>query len=111
MFFRGAALGVGGLGALVFVVLAGCGSSKRAGNGGECFVAADCQEPLVCVEQKDKTRRCTENIDSIVGEVPPEAGPPKPDAGEVEGGTDGGGPTSEPDAGQPEPKDSGSTDQ
>jgi hypothetical protein len=108
MFSRGAAAGVG-LGALLFVVLAACGSSKRAGNGGECFVATDCEEPLVCVEQKDKTRRCTDDIDSIVGKVPPEAGPPRPDAGaQDEGGADS---SVEPDAGEPEPKDSGRTDQ
>jgi hypothetical protein len=111
MLSRGAAVGVGGLGALL-VALAACGSSKLAGNGAECFVATDCQEPLVCVEQKNKSRRCTDNLDAIVGEIPPEAGPPMRDAGEGEGGpTDaGGGPGPEPDAG-PEPKDSGAGDQ
>lgn len=75
---------------------AACGSSKRAGNGAECFVASDCQEPLVCVEQKDKTRRCTDNLDSVVGALPPEAGPPTAEAdAEAEpsdsGGAGGGG--------------------
>jgi hypothetical protein len=34
-----------------------------------------------------------------------------PDAGQNEGGTDSGGPGPEPDAGPPEPKDSGTGDQ
>ena len=89
----------GGFGVLL-VLVAACGSSKGAGNGGECFVTTDCQTPLVCIEQKDKSRRCTENIDSVVGEIPPEAGPPMADAGEQGEG----GPPSE--AG-PEPMDSG----
>ncbi|MFO0736268.1 MAG: hypothetical protein U0270_10320 [Labilithrix sp.] len=99
MLLRGALLG--GLGALLLVILGACGSSKRAGNGGECFVATDCQEPLVCVEQKDGSRKCTDNLDSVVGEIPPEAAAPAVDAGAQ---AEGGGPS---EAGPQEPADSG----
>ena len=82
MLIRAAVLG--SVGALA--LLAACGSSKRAGNGGECFVATDCQEPLVCVEQKDKTKRCTDNLDSVEGTSPSDGAPPP----EKDGGDEGG---------------------
>lgn len=102
MLARGAFLG--GLGVLVVATaLSACGSSNGAANGGECFVTTDCQAPFVCVEQKDKTRKCTDNLDSVVGKVPPEAGLPMGDAGaQAEGG---GGPQ---EAGPQTPVDSGS---
>ena len=101
MVVRGAILG--GFGVLALLVgLGACGSTKGAGNGAKCFVTTDCQAPLVCIEQKDKSRRCTDNVDSVVGTIPPEAGPPMGDAGQQAEG----GPASE--AGPQEPQDSGS---
>ena len=81
MLARGVVLGSSA--ALVFLALGACGSSKRAGNGGECFVTTDCQEPLVCVEQKDKSRVCSDNLDSVVGDRPPEAAAPETDASDA----------------------------
>jgi hypothetical protein len=111
---RALAVGLGAALALAF--LAACGSSKQTANGGECFVAADCQEPLVCVEQKDKTRRCTDDLDSVVGTLPPEAG--ARDAGQDARPNDAGpggqreAGAEDRDTGAPaEPADTGTTDQ
>lgn len=88
---------VGSLGAAA--LLAACGSSKRAGNGAECFVATDCQEPLVCIEQKDKTKRCTDNLDLVEGTSPPDgAPPPDKDSGDEGGENEAGSPG---DSGKP----------
>ncbi len=97
MVVRGVVVGMGA--ALAFMAaLAACGDSKRGGNGAECFVASDCVEPLVCIQQKDKGRICTDNLDSVVGE-PPEV---PPDAAPMDGGATEAGPR--PEAG---PRDSG----
>lgn len=108
----GASLVLAGLG--VLVMLDACGGAKAAGPNGECFVADDCQPGLVCIEQKDKSRICTDDLTRAAGTVPPDGAAP-PDAGEAgteEGGTPGDGGTTPPpkDSGTtPPPKDSGTT--
>jgi len=75
--FRGALFGS----AAAVALLMACGSSKLAGANAECFVTTDCLEGLVCIEQQDKSRRCTDDPSRAVGRLPPEAA--APDAGEA----------------------------
>lgn len=56
-------------------------------RGGECFFASDCAPGLVCVEQRNKTRICTDDLTGVAGEPPDQ------------GGGDGGGADGEPGEG------------
>lgn len=102
---RGVLLGLGA--AVAFLVA--CGSSKLAGPNGDCFVTTDCREGLVCIEQQDKSRRCTDDPSRAVGRLPPEAS--VPDTGEA-GGGEAGDPAPPQEAGppQPPPPDAAPTD-
>ena len=102
------AVALGAAGAALFV--AACGDSKLAGNGAECFVASDCVAPLVCIAQKGGGRICTDNLESVEGQTPPEAAAPAVDAGDEAGEAGEPAETGTPDAGKPDtgaPKDSG----
>ncbi|MBX3213245.1 MAG: hypothetical protein KF850_14515 [Labilithrix sp.] len=68
------------LGALV--VAAACApESSRVGPGDECFLATDCEPGLVCIEQANKTRICSDDLSRVSGEPPAE--------GDGEGGAGG----------------------
>ncbi len=82
MLFRGALLGSAG--ALAFLAaVAACAETKLAGPGAECFVATDCREGLVCIEQENRARICTDDPSRAAGRLPPEAS--VPDAGDEAG--------------------------
>lgn len=69
------------LGSGIFV--SACGSkSNPVGPGGECFLATDCMPGLVCLEQPNKTRVCSDDLSRVTGRPPPEAGVALDDAGE-----------------------------
>lgn len=44
--------------------------SARVGAGGECFIATDCAPGLVCIEQPNKTRICTDDLSRVTGRAP-----------------------------------------
>ncbi len=44
------------------------------GPGEECFVATDCAPGLVCIEQPNKTRVCSDDLRRVAGRTPPEGG-------------------------------------
>lgn len=70
------------------LVFACATDASLVGPGGECFLASDCQPGLVCIEQRDKRRVCTDDLTGVEGRPPQqgEAG----EAGEpAEGGADG----------------------
>jgi hypothetical protein len=69
--------------ALGFAVCLGVGALASAscssggglvGPGGECFLATDCAPGLVCVEQPNKTRVCSDDLRRVAGRTPPEGG-------------------------------------
>src|SRR5689334_1338756 len=60
--------------------------SNPVGSGGECFLAADCAPGLVCVEQPNKTRLCSDDLERVAGRPPPEGG--AADTGAQDGTTD-----------------------
>jgi hypothetical protein len=96
---RGLALGL--TVALVTVTLSGACATKSSavGPGGECFLATDCQPGLICIEQPNKTRVCSDDLSRVAGRPPPEGGADD-DAGEggvPEGSVPG------PDANVPQP--------
>lgn len=69
---------------VVVAVAAGSGCRERAGlvdRGGECFLATDCAAGLVCVDQGNGIRTCTDDLSEVVGEPPPDGAMPV-DAGE-----------------------------
>jgi hypothetical protein len=77
-------------------LLACVAQPSPVGPGGECFLASDCAPGLICVEQREGTRVCTDDLSRVTGR------PREPeDAGEGEG--DGG----DPDASTPVPEDAG----
>lgn len=58
-------------------------TATQVEEGGECFVATDCMPGLVCIEQANKTRICSDDLARVAGEPPPAAGTVKePDAGD-----------------------------
>jgi len=87
------------------LIAAACGSqSSSVGQGGECQVASDCVEGLVCVPQKDGTRVCSNDL-SGVQKTPPTSGgndagsrPPNDGGGATDATTASDAPTSTPDA-------------
>jgi hypothetical protein len=96
-----------GLAATVGVLAVGgaCTSKPSAvGPGGECFLATDCAPGLICVEQPDKTRSCSDDLSRVAGRSPPEAGAGEGDAAN-DGSLDGAlsdGTTPRPDSGLPD---------
>jgi len=66
-------------------------------RGGECFFAHECAPGLVCVEQKNKTRICTDDLSGVAGD------PPDPGTGEDGGDEAGEGGTTD----GPAPQDTG----
>jgi hypothetical protein len=63
------------------VVVGAC--RERAGlvdRGGECFLATDCALGLVCVDQGEGIRTCTDDLSEVAGEPPPDGAMP-PEAG------------------------------
>jgi hypothetical protein len=78
------ALALGLTGTLGVLLLASaCGSSSNAvGPGGECFLATDCAPGLVCIEQANKTRVCSDDLSRVAGRPPPEGGAAEADGGE-----------------------------
>lgn len=49
-------------------------TASEVGPGGTCFLTSDCAPGLVCVEQQNKSRICTDDLTRVVGGGPPEAG-------------------------------------
>ncbi|MDF2693014.1 MAG: hypothetical protein K0S65_1397 [Labilithrix sp.] len=73
----------------VVVFVSACGSKSSAmGAGDECFLATDCAPGLICIEQANKTRICSDDLSRVAGRPPPEGGA-EGDAANEEGGTDG----------------------
>lgn len=83
---RGLALGLTATLAVLVVGSACTAIVTRVGPGGECFVATDCAPGLICIEQADKTRVCSDDLSRVAGRAPPEAGPEEQDGGDAEGG-------------------------
>lgn len=89
---------------------AACSSNgEQASAGGECFLATDCAPGLICVEQRDGTRRCSDDLTSVVGKPPGEAGAAENDAagegGDAVAPNDAGGgndSATQPDTSQPD---------
>jgi hypothetical protein len=76
----------------VLVLVSACApSSSPVGPGGECFLATDCASGLICIEQPNKTRVCSDDLSRVAGRPPP-AG----DAGADDGSLDGSVPDSSP---------------
>jgi hypothetical protein len=73
---------------LGLVVLASaCNSKSGAMNAGdECFLATDCAPGLICIEQANKTRICSDDLSRVAGRPPPEGGAEEGDAAIDEGG-------------------------
>jgi hypothetical protein len=102
MGFREVALAVTfrfGIGALGLGAVACSTPESLAGQGGECFLATDCQPGLVCVPKKDGTRACSSDLSTIehtpfapgeagVAADAGEAGAASPEAGEAGASTD-----------------------
>jgi hypothetical protein len=85
--------------------------SNLVDKGGECFLATDCQPGLVCIEQANRSRICTDDLSRVGGRPPAEAGGEDMDAeadGQVqeEAGADTGTPDTGADTG-PLPQDAG----
>jgi len=78
-------------------------SASNVGPGGECFLATDCAPGLVCLEQANKTRICSDDLSRVAGRPPPEGGMEEQEAGE-------GGPPPDPDAQSPADSSSGNPD-
>jgi hypothetical protein len=87
-----------------------CGSkASLVGEGAECFLATDCLPGLVCVEQSNKARVCSADLERVAGE------PPSPGDGDDGGAADaaeGGAiaPDGAPDAREGPPPDAGPRD-
>ena len=62
--------------AVATLLLASACASKAnlVSAGGECFLATDCAPGLVCVEQQNKNRVCSDDLTRVAGRTPPEAG-------------------------------------
>jgi hypothetical protein len=60
------------------LAIAAC-SSKAAlvGLGGECSLATDCVDGLICAPQPNKPSVCTDDLSTVAGKSPPEAGAAK----------------------------------
>lgn len=97
--------------ALGFSVSLGAGVSSVScssggglvGPGGECFLATDCAPGLICIEQPNKTRVCSDDLRRVAGRTPPEGG------ADEDGGPEGGATSDAPDQ-PPDPEDSGVQD-
>lgn len=74
--------------------------------GGECDFASDCAPGLVCVEQRNKSRICTDDLTGVAGEPPGQG--EEGDGGEGEGGAGEGGMTDGPPVGPDTGTDAGS---
>jgi hypothetical protein len=84
-------------------------SSSAVGPGGECFLATDCAPGLVCLEQPNKTRICSDDLSRVAGRPPPEGGNEEEGEGGMEGGrTDG--PITPADSSSGNPQDTGTRD-
>ncbi len=81
--------------------------SSRVGAGGECFLATDCAPGLICIEQADKTRLCSDDLSRVAGR-PASDGGAEADGGIDEGGTSDDGAV--PDDGASQPPDTGAPD-
>ncbi|AKV01798.1 hypothetical protein AKJ09_08461 [Labilithrix luteola] len=68
---------------------AACSSNSEQAAGGECFLATDCAPGLICIEQRDGTRRCSDDLTSVVGKPPGEAGAAATDGGDGEAAAPG----------------------
>ncbi len=67
----------------LLVLASACASTSSAvGPGGECFLATDCAPGLICIEQPNKTRICSDDLSRVAGRPPPEGGAEEGDAGE-----------------------------
>jgi hypothetical protein len=75
----------GAAGALALVLLpAACKSSGGSvGPGGECSLATDCALGLICIEQENGSRACSDDLSRVAGEAPSNGG------GEMDANADG----------------------
>lgn len=93
--------------AAVFVALAlvaACGPPKdRVGPGGECFLATDCAPGLVCVEQENRSRVCSDDITRVAGRTAPDGARQEEADGSDDGATPEGGPAPPPPTPNPNP--------
>jgi hypothetical protein len=95
------------------LVASACSAKASAvGPGGECFLATDCAPGLVCIEQPNKTRVCSDDLSRVAGRTPPDGAVENqdgstdgPQADVNVGPRDSGGDTgnSQPDTGTPQP--------
>ena len=49
-------------------------TADPVGRGGECFLAIDCAPGLVCLEQSNKTRMCSDDLGVQLLFIPEEHG-------------------------------------
>ena len=83
---RGLALGLTATLAVLVVGSACTATVTQVGPGGECFLATDCAPGLICIEQPDKTRTCSDDLSRVAGRPPAEGGAEEQDGGDGEGG-------------------------
>lgn len=80
-----------------FLVTVGVGTGLSAcsatsdpiGPGGECFLASDCAPGLVCVEQPNKARVCSDDLTRVAGRTPPDGAAEEQGEGGADAQTDG----------------------
>ncbi len=100
-------------------LLSACSAkSNPVGPNGECFLATDCAPGLVCIEQPNKTRICSDDLSRVTGRAPDDGAEPEDNE---EAGADGARPdgttprdsgnndtgTTQPDTGTPPEEDAG----
>lgn len=92
---------------VVVLVASACApQSSRVGAGGECFLATDCAPGLICIEQADKTRLCSDDLSRVAGR-PASDGGAEADGAVGEGGTSDDGAVAD---GASQPPDTGAPD-
>ena len=81
------ALAVALTSALAVLVVGSACTAKvtQVGAGGECFLASDCAPGLICIEQANKPRICSDDLSRVAGRPPAEPGADE-DGGDGEGG-------------------------
>lgn len=64
---------------VAWLLVSGGACQERASlvdRGGECFLATDCQPGLVCVDQGNGIRTCTDDLSEVAGDPPPDGSMP-----------------------------------
>jgi hypothetical protein len=73
--FEAVTVGAAGALALVLVLASACESSAGSvGPGGECSLATDCTPGLICIEQENGARICSDDLTRVAGDPPSNGG-------------------------------------